>query len=131
MHHNLGSTPHAYPTARNSQFLHSRATVLQGRVSLNSVNSVGDTEDVGRRFCVLRETKAPSTSTRRGVRRSAVDEFAHPQQALLKLHEETWAGLLTNQVLRIHRMWRSFRGVLSRWLVLHVSIIIACVTWAR
>ena len=101
MHHNLGSTPHAYSTARNSQFSHSRATVLQGRVSLNSVNAVGGTEDVGRRFCVLGKTKAPSTSTRRGVRRSAVDEFAHPQRAPLKLHEETWAGLLTNQGLRI------------------------------
>ena len=31
--------------------------------------------------------------TRCGVRRLAVDEFAHPQQAPLELHEETWAGL--------------------------------------
>ena len=37
------------------------------------------------------------------VRRPAVDEFAHPQQAPLKLHEETWAGLLQNQGLRISR----------------------------
>ena len=40
-------------------------------------------------------------STRRGVRRPAVDESAHTQQAPLKLHEETWAGLLTNQGLKI------------------------------
>ena len=38
-----------------------------------------------------------STSTRTGVRRSAVYESAHTQQALLKLHEETWEGLLCNQ----------------------------------
>ena len=35
------------------------------------------------------------------VRCPAVDELAHPQQAPLKLHEETWASLLTNQGLRI------------------------------
>ena len=33
--------------------------------------------------------------------RPAVDELAHPQQAPLKLHDETWAGLLQNQGLRI------------------------------
>ena len=60
------------------------------------MNSVGDTEDGERRFCVIGETKALSTSTGRGVRRYAVDE-----QAPLKLHEETWPGLLTNQGLRI------------------------------
>ena len=65
------------------------------------VNSVGDTEDGGRLSCVLEGTKSLSTSTRCGVRRPAVDEFAHPQQAPLKLHEETWAGLLQNQGLRI------------------------------
>ena len=70
-------------------------------VFLNSENSVGDTEDGGLRFCVPGETKALSTSTRCGVRRPAVDEFPHPQQTPLKLHEEAWAGLLTNQGLRI------------------------------
>ena len=30
-----------------------------------------------------------------------MDESAHTQQAPLKLHEETWAGLLQNQGLRI------------------------------
>ena len=62
---------------------------------------MGDSEDWGRRFCVPRETKALSTSTRCGVRRPAVDEFVHPQQAPLKLHAETWAGLLKNLGLRI------------------------------
>ena len=61
------------------------------------VNSVGDTEDGGRLSCVLGGTKSPSTSTRCGVWRPAVDELAHPQQAPLKLHEEAWAGLLQNQ----------------------------------
>ena len=48
----------------------------------------------------LGETKSQSMSTRRGVRRSAVDEHAHQQQAPLKLHDETWAGLFWNQGLR-------------------------------
>ena len=52
MHHNLGFSSHAHSTARNSQLEHSRATVVHGRVSLNSENSVGDTEDGGQRFCV-------------------------------------------------------------------------------
>ena len=103
MHHNLGFTPHAYSTARNSQFAHSRATVMHGRVSLNSENSVGDTEAGGQRFCVPGETKLLSTSTRRGVRCSAVDESAHPQQTPSKLHDETWAGLLRNQGPKIFR----------------------------
>ena len=38
-------------------------------------------------------TKSMSTSTRTGVRRSAVYESAHTQQAPLKLHVETWEGL--------------------------------------
>ena len=64
------------------------------------VNAVGDTEDGGRLSCVLGGTKSLSMSTRCGVRRSAVDEYDHPQQAPLKLHVETWAGLLRNQGLR-------------------------------
>ena len=46
-------------------------------------------------------TKSLSTSTRRGVRRSAVDESAHTQQTPLKLHGETWAGLLRNHCPQI------------------------------
>ena len=30
-----------------------------------------------------------------------MDELAHPQQTSRKMHEETWAGLLTKQGLRI------------------------------
>ena len=101
MHHNLGSTPHACSTARNSQFAHSRATVLHGRVPLNSQNSVGDADDGGRRFCVTGETKALSTSTRLGVGRSVVEKLASPQLAPGRLHEEAWAGLLQKHGLRI------------------------------
>ena len=32
-----------------------------------------------------------------------MDESAHPQQTLLKLHDETWAGLLRNQGPKIFR----------------------------
>ena len=39
-----------YSTARNSQLEHSRATVMHGRVSLNSSNSRGDTEAGGTRL---------------------------------------------------------------------------------
>ena len=97
MHHNLGLSSLAHSTARNSQFAHSRATVMHGRGSLNSFTSVGDTEAGGQRFCVPGGTKSLSTSTRTGVRRSAVEKLASPQQAPLKLHEETWEGLLRNQ----------------------------------
>ena len=65
------------------------------------VNSVGDTEDGGRSSCVHGRTKALRTSTLTGVRRPAVEKLASPQQASLKLHEETWAGLLQNQGLGI------------------------------
>ena len=63
----------------------------------NSENSRGDTEVGRQHFCVHGETKSLSTYTRTGVRRPAVEKLASPQQASLKLHEETWAGLLQNQ----------------------------------
>ena len=44
-----------------------------------------------------------STSTRTGVRRSAVYGSAHAQQTPLKLHVETWEGLLRNQRPKIFR----------------------------
>ena len=59
-----------------------------GRNSGNSSNSWRDTEEGGLHFCVLGGAKSPSMSTWCRVRRSAVDEFAHTQQAPLKLHEE-------------------------------------------
>ena len=68
-------------------------------------------------------TKSLSTSTRCGVRRSAVDELAQTQQASRKLHEETWAGLLQKPG-QIPRRWKSFQGVLLQWLVLHVLILL-------
>ena len=81
------------------------------------VNSVGDTE-VGRRLsCVPRGTKSLSTSTRSGVRRSAVYESAHTQQTRLKMHVETWAGLLRNQGPKI------FREV---EIVLVCAVVVAC-----
>ena len=53
MHHNLGSTPHACSTAREFTVCTLACRWFAcGRVSLNSVNSVGDTEDGRRRFCV-------------------------------------------------------------------------------
>ena len=67
------------------------------------VNSVGDTEDGGRLSCVAGRTKSLSMSTRSGVIRSAVYESAHTQQTPLKLHDETWAGILRNLGPRIFR----------------------------
>ena len=52
LHDNLGFTPHACSTARNSQYAHTRATGQHGREFWNSMNSVGDTEAGGRRFSV-------------------------------------------------------------------------------
>ena len=107
-------------TPQNSQSHNSQnspACSLHGvhaaRFVQNSLNSVGDRVVRGRGVCVPGGTKSLSTSTRRGVRRSAVDESAHPQQTPLKLHVETWAGLLRNQARRFSGRWKSFRGVLS------------------
>ena len=88
VHQNLGLSSLAHSTARNSQFAQSRATVMHGRVSFNSENPVGDPEAGGQRFCVPGETK---------------DESAHPQRTPVKLHDETWAGLLRDQGPRIFR----------------------------
>ena len=65
------------------------------------MNSVGDTEDGRRLSCVFGRTKSLSTCARTGVRRPALEKLASPQQASLKLHEETWAGLLKNQCLGV------------------------------
>ena len=67
----------------------------------NSMNSVGDGVLRGRCVCVPGGTKSPSTRTRCGVRRLAVDELAHSQQASGKLHVETWAGRKQGPDLRI------------------------------
>ena len=66
------------------------------------------------------EMKPLSTSTRTArVGRPAEKELAPFQQASPKLHEETWAGLLTNQSLSFSLERKSFRGVLLWWLGLH------------
>ena len=49
-----------------------------------------------RDVCVHGGTKSMSTSTRTWVKRSAVYESAHTQQAPLKLHVETREGLFRN-----------------------------------
>ena len=48
-------------------------------------------------------TKAPSTSTRFGVRCPAVEKLASPQQAPGSLHGEVWASILQNQGPKIFR----------------------------
>ena len=59
--------------------------------------------DGGGRVCVPGETNSLSTSTRLGGWCPAVEKLASPQQAPLKLHEETWEGLLRNQGPKIFR----------------------------
>ena len=81
------------------------------------VNSVGDTEDGGRLSCVPGATKSLSTSTRCGVRCPAVNESAHTQQTPLKLHVETWEGLLRNQGPKIFREVEIFPGC---------AVVVAC-----
>ena len=96
------STTHNSPACDTG--VHDAMRVIRsGRNSGNSSNSRGDTEDGGQHFCVHGETKSSSTCTRTGVRRPAVEKLASPQQASLKLHDETWAGLLKNQGPRIFR----------------------------
>ena len=67
------------------------------------MNSLGDGAARGRGVCVLGGTKSLSTITRTRVRRSAVYGSPHTQQTLLKLHVETWEGLLRNQGPKIFR----------------------------
>ena len=73
---------------------------------------------------VLGGTKALSLSTRLGVGRPAVEKLASSQQTLLKMHVETWAGLLQTRARRFSGRWKSFRVVLSVWRVLHVLTIL-------
>ena len=92
-HHNACDTHNS----QNSYSVHGACGVQ------NSLNSLGDEVVRGRGVCVPGETKSLSTSTRTGVRRSAVFESAHSQQTPLKLHVETWEGLLGNQGPKIFR----------------------------
>ena len=92
-HHNVCGT---HPS-QNSYSVHDACGVW------HSENSWGDTEVGGQHFCVHGGTKSLSTCTRTGVRRPAVEKLASPQQASLKLHDETWAGLPMNLGPRILR----------------------------
>ena len=96
--------------SQNSQTHNSHSTIARSlhavhgaRCFQNSSNSLGDGVVRGRGVCVPGETKSLSTSTRTGVRRSAVYESAHTQQTPLKLHVQTWEGLLRNQGPAIFR----------------------------
>ena len=96
--------------SQNSQTHNSHSTLARSlhdvhvaRCVQNSLNSLGDGVVRARGVCVLGGTKAPSMSTRSGVRRSAVCGSAHTQQTPLKMHVETWAGLLCNQGPEIFR----------------------------
>ena len=98
---------------------------------MNSCVAVGHKNSCNSHAAYLREeTKASSSSTRCGVRRSAEKELAPFQQASPKLHDETWAGLLMNQGPRISRVVEIIPGC---------AVTVACpscpdnsrVTWAR
>ena len=96
--------------SQNSQTHNSHSTIARSlhgvhvaRCVQNSSNSLGDGVVRRRGVCVPGETKSPSMSTRSGVRRSAVYGSAHIQQTPLKLHAETWEGLLRNQAPKIFR----------------------------
>ena len=91
-----GNLGHSTP-ARSLHVVH------VARCVQNSLNSLGDGVVRGRGVCVPGGTKSPSMSTRSGVSRSAVYGSAHMQQTPLKLHVETWAGLLRNRGSKIFR----------------------------
>ena len=69
-------------------------------------------------------TKAPSTSTRVRVRRSAVEKLASPQQTSSKLHVEVWEGLLSNQGMIFSQEEEIVPGCVVSGLVLHVLMIL-------
>ena len=97
-------------------------------VHVNSRGAVGHRNSCNSHAADLRgEMKAFSTSTRCKVGRPAGKELAPLQQAPEELHVETW-GPVPHMVLAcgFPRRWKSFRGVLFRWLVLHVLITLLC-----
>ena len=70
-------------------------------------------------------TRAPSTSTRVGVGRSAVEKLASPQQTSSKLHVEVWEGLFEQPRDEFFSGGGNCAGgVLLRGLVLHVLMIL-------
>ena len=84
-------------TMHGTHIIHRIHTPCMVLVVFEFVEFGGRHRSWGRRFCVPGGTKSLSTSTRCGVRRSAVCESAQAQQTPLKSHEETWAGPLRNQ----------------------------------
>ena len=116
---------HEIHTHRINSLACSLHDVHYARCVPNSLNSAGDGIVRGRGVCIPGETKPSSTSTRCGVRRSAVDEYTHPQLTPLKFHDEMWAGILRNQGLGISQEVESRTGVCNYvWLVFHVLITI-------
>ena len=107
--------------SHNSQICNSYSTLTRSlhdvhvaRCVHNSMNSLGDRVVRERGFCVPGGTKSLSTCTRTGVRRPAVEKLASPQQASLKLHVETWAGLLKNRGPKIFREEKIIPGCAVR-----------------
>ena len=95
-------------TSQNSQTHNSHSTIARSlhavhgaRCVQNSLNSLGDGVVRGRGVCAPGETKSLSTSTQTGVRlcMSPLIQSRTP----LKLHVETWEGLLRNQGPKIFR----------------------------
>ena len=70
--------------------------------------------------------KRSSTGSLCKVRLSAGKKLSFSQQQPRKVHDEVWAGLLKKQGPLSSRRWKSFRGVLSPWLVLRVLITLLC-----
>ena len=113
MHRNSCGSMHGSVMHDNSSGMH-----------VNSCGALGHTNSCHVHAAEVRGgTKAPSMSTRLGVRCPAVKELASPQQAPGSLHGEVWASILQNQGRRFSGRWKSYRGVQSLWPVLHVLII--------
>ena len=106
-------------TPQNSQSHDSHITLARSlhgahvaRCVLNSSNSFGDGVVRGRGVCVPGETKSLSTSTRSGVRRSAVYEFAHTQQNAFEDACRRGQAFCVTRARRFSGRWKSYRGVL-------------------
>ena len=94
------------------------SSVVSKVSSSSSINSCGEHGGASghKNSCLVhaaevrRGTKAPSTSTRLGVRCPAVEELASPQQAPGSLHEEVWTSILCNQGPKISRQFEIIPG---------------------
>ena len=79
---------------------------------------------VGRGPQVRGGTKRATTGSLRQVWLSAGKKRSFSQEQARKLHEEMWANLFEKQGPLISGRWKSFRGVLLWWLVLHVLFVL-------